>query len=104
MQVGRERLRDLLGIETVLTLNEAFCEHHRQKCLLKETQATFRIMQQCDQVTAASAELRDEYYRIGAVHPGEPGNLCVNEEADPMCNRWASEGSCNSNAGATESP
>lgn len=29
---GLELLRDLLSIEVPLTLNEAFCEHHRKHC------------------------------------------------------------------------
>ena len=29
---GLELLKDLLSIEVPLTLNEAFCEHHRSHC------------------------------------------------------------------------
>jgi hypothetical protein len=99
-QIGRERLRDLISLETVLTLNEAFCENHRQNCAQDGTRDSWEIIQQCEQVDEAAAELRDEYYRIGKVRQGDAGALCVNEAGDAQCNLWASQGDCNANAGA----
>lgn len=100
-QVGKERLRDLIAMETVINLNEAFCEHHRKHCKPAITTDTAVIIRQCEEVAKAAAEVRDEYYRIGNVPDGEAGALCGNEAGDDQCNRWASEGACNGNAGAT---
>jgi hypothetical protein len=86
-------------METVLTLNEAFCENHRQHCAQDGTRDSLEITQQCERVDEAAAELRNEYYRIGSVRQGETGALCVNEAGDANCNLWASQGACNSNAG-----
>lgn len=98
-QVGKERLRDLIAMETVLNLNEAFCEHHRQKCVPANTRDGVKMMRQCDQVQVAAADLREEYHRVGSVRDGEDGALCVNAAGDDKCTRWASEGACNGNAG-----
>lgn len=100
-QVGKERLRDLIAMETVMTLNEAFCEHHRKTCVPQHAQDGASILGQCDEVEKAAVELREEYYRIGNVQDGQNGALCGNDAGDQRCNLWASEGACNSNAGTT---
>ena len=82
-----------------MTLNEAFCEHHRKACVPTDAGQELAILRQCDKVEKAAAELREEYYRIGNVRDGQAGALCGNEAGDAMCNRWVSQGACNSNAG-----
>ena len=82
-----------------MNLNEAFCEHHRRECVPKDAGEEPAILRQCDKVEEAAVELREEYYRIGNVRDGQAGALCGNDAGDAMCNRWASQGVCSSNAG-----
>ncbi len=43
-------LRDLLSIEVPLTLNEAFCEHHRKRCPASE-----ELERECGRVNGFSS-------------------------------------------------
>jgi len=49
---GNELLRDLLAIEPIVTLNQAFCERHRMKCLPSE-----ELTRECDYVDKYAEEL-----------------------------------------------
>jgi hypothetical protein len=99
MQVGQERLRDLLTLETIITLNEAFCDLHRRRCPSHPTDpAAVEIEIECGRVAAASDDLRRDLIRIGHVGRGEPGALCVDQ--DSRCPKWGKAGQCDANAGA----
>jgi hypothetical protein len=61
---GLELLRDLLAIEVLVTLNEAFCERHRHACPPSE-----ELERECGKAEAIAQELRDTYASLPPLPP-----------------------------------
>ena len=102
LQAGRQRLADLMAIETVLTLNEAFCQHHQTHCVVEQAaDESSGLVAQCEQVEAASAELRAELWRVNSIASPDPGALCKDYDGAADCKTWVARGDCNSNPGAS---
>jgi hypothetical protein len=100
MQEGNERLRDLIMLETINTINEAFCDVHRRHCPIgPDVPGAEQMLRECARAAALSDEVRRDLIRIGDVPGGMPGALCVNAAGDETCKRWAASGDCDSNAG-----
>lgn len=88
-------------LETVNTLNEAFCDVHRRHCpAASDSQGAREMARACARAAAASDEVRRDLMRIDDVPAGEPGALCANQASDTECTDWAATGQCDSNAGA----
>lgn len=85
---GFQLLRDLLAIEVPVTLNQAFCEHHRQFCVPSE-----ELERECALVDEYGAELTAALAKIEKNLPDPCQNL------ESRCTRWAREGECDKNAG-----
>lgn len=90
-------MRDLLSIEAILTLNEAFCEHHRDHCAPDISPEAAELLAQCDVVDVAAEELRKELYRVSLLDGDD--ELCQDKETS-KCTSWKAENQCISNAGA----
>lgn len=78
---GLELLRDLLSIEVPLTLNEAFCEHHRKHCPKSE-----ELDRECGKVERDAAELDAALKKL------QGGVMCA--DLDKECPEWAAAGEC----------
>ena len=50
---GLHLLQDLLSVEVPLTLNEAFCEHHRRRCPPSD-----ELERECGQVSLMCSQRR----------------------------------------------
>lgn len=85
---GAQLLRDLLAIEVPVTLNAAFCEHHRTKCL-----PSVELEKECGLVDSYVAELDAA---LAAVIEELP-DPC--HDQDPRCPKWAQAGECEKNVG-----
>lgn len=85
---GAQLLRDLLAIEVPVTLNAAFCEHHRTKCLPSE-----ELERECGIVDSYAAELDAA---LAAIEDQLP-DPC--SDRDDRCPKWAQAGECDKNVG-----
>lgn len=98
MQAGPKRLADLLSIDTMLTLNQAFCEHHREHCTEeKSTEGKEHLMALCDAVTEASNALRKDLWRVGNIKTPDPHALCQDHGRPALCKDWVDRGECIAN-------
>ncbi|KAI7838943.1 hypothetical protein COHA_007303 [Chlorella ohadii] len=61
---GLELMRDLLAIEVLVTLNEAFCERHRRACPPSD-----ELGRECSKAEAIAQELRDAYASLPPLPP-----------------------------------
>eukprot|EP01025_Chloroclados_australasicus_P052133 TRINITY_DN6067_c1_g1_i1.p1 TRINITY_DN6067_c1_g1~~TRINITY_DN6067_c1_g1_i1.p1 ORF type:complete len:651 (-),score=58.20 TRINITY_DN6067_c1_g1_i1:656-2545(-) len=91
-QMGMEYLRDLLGIETIVTLNNAFCEHHLANCPKQRD-----LEKECKIAKDMEKELLQEYRDLDAVPAGSPGSWCSDMQA--KCAEWAADNQCEENPG-----
>lgn len=103
MQAGPQRLADLQAIETILTLNEAFCQHHRAHCVdVQKTVGSANIVAQCEAVQQASEELRAELWRVGSLTTPDEDALCQDRSSISDCKEWVRKGECVANAGVMQ--
>ncbi|KAK9819905.1 hypothetical protein WJX72_003823 [[Myrmecia] bisecta] len=85
---GFELMRDLMAVETIITLNAAFCEHHRAHCPPSE-----ELERECGKV----ADMEDALTRMFAQLAPVLANEC--SDRDSRCQMWADGGECLSNPG-----
>jgi hypothetical protein len=86
---GSLLLRDLLAVETPITLNAAFCERHRKKCPVSA-----QLDEECGRAERLWAELRE---RMPGAEAAAAARGC--EDKDARCGKWAAAGECEKNAG-----
>eukprot|EP01026_Neomeris_dumetosa_P046542 TRINITY_DN39642_c1_g1_i4.p1 TRINITY_DN39642_c1_g1~~TRINITY_DN39642_c1_g1_i4.p1 ORF type:complete len:400 (-),score=44.28 TRINITY_DN39642_c1_g1_i4:273-1445(-) len=91
-KMGLEYLKDLLGIETIITLNNAFCEHHVAHC-----PKSSQILEECQVAKEMEKELDQEYRDMEAAPRGSPGSWCI--DTHDKCEQWAKQNQCSDNPG-----
>lgn len=81
----RLRYSHLIAIETVNTLNEAYCQRHMRKC-----PPSPQLLKVCGEVHDIAVELEEEL-------PILEGKLCVDEQPEEQCQTWRDSGECDKN-------
>ena len=98
LQVGTQRLADLMVLEFANTLNEALCERHRRYCADADGALAPALAAECRTTFAIAEEIRAALLELGAVPQGSEASLC--RDLEERCPDWALAGDCDANAGA----
>ena len=77
----QNRLTDVMAMETVNTLNEAFCEHHRLNCPGIETEEVY--VKECGIVREIAEEIHQELIRLSLIPSNMKGAICQDELVRP---------------------
>lgn len=97
MQTGKLRFGDLITLEFVNTLNEAFCERHAKHCLLEDGTVHPTVQRECKKTFDLAEEIRLEYLALGSVTQNTTDSLCQDQMGE--CDLWAEAGECINSGG-----
>jgi hypothetical protein len=93
LQTGLARYGQLIVLEFVNTLNEAFCDLHAARC--PDVSDSEEFLRECGHVQELAEEIRLDMMAMGRAAPPDDASLCFNRH--PKCDDWVQE--CDSNAG-----